>query len=300
MRKYVTALTLALTTLLATTGLMAQTYTGAYVDGSGVYRAPTAYKVMKDAAAWNPANLAFGNPSTVGPGNVPGAVLVTLANVTGASSATFHVNARDSAGNWKRLDLCYDASLNYLDAKVSTRATNNGVDTALTTSHGSGSWLTGGGSGGGGGTVDIFAVSTSVDARLVARHGSGMWDASGSVTVLPFQGSVSHETAGQWTDSHIVRGDSVSIPFSIGKDLTGWTVWFGAKANASDEGYAVPLRDITAYVTDPANGSGLINLSAQDTDVPPRRYQAELEIRNGQEINTPLRFYLWVDADVIR
>ncbi|MBI5189110.1 MAG: hypothetical protein HZA22_00350 [Nitrospirae bacterium] len=141
---------------------------------------------------------------------------------------------------------------------------------------------------------------TGIDARLTASHGSGLWSAAGSVTVVPFQGAVSHETVSKGLDVHVVRGDSVAMPYSAGKDISGWSVWFGAKANPADEEYALPLRDITSYVTDASTGGGLISLAASDTDVQPRRYHAEVELRKAGEVNTPLRFYLWVDSDVIR
>jgi len=144
------------------------------------------------------------------------------------------------------------------------------------------------------------ASAAGIDTQLSAAHGSGLWGGSGSVNVLPFQGSATYETAVQDKDVHIVRGDSVAVPYSIGKDITGWTVWFGAKANPADAEYAVPLREITLYVTDPVEGSGLISLSTADTSAPPRRYYAEIEIRRADEVNTPLRFSLWIDPDVVR
>jgi len=97
-----------------------------------------------------------------------------------------------------------------------------------------------------------------------------------------------------------VRGDSVAIPYTVGEDITGWTVYFAAKANPSDDNYAIGPIDVTAGVTDASTGSGLVNLDTTDTAILPRRYSAELEIRNGQSTNTPLRFRLWVDPDVIR
>jgi hypothetical protein len=144
-------------------------------------------------------------------------------------------------------------------------------------------------------------TAQQIDAQLSSTHGAGSWgSAPGSYTVLPFQGSVSYEMANAGADVHVLRGDSVSIPFSIGKDITGWTVWFAAKAYTTDTDYAVQLREVTASVTDPSTGSGLINLSTTDTDMPPRRYQAELELRKAGSVNTPLRFNLWIDADVIK
>jgi hypothetical protein len=149
--------------------------------------------------------------------------------------------------------------------------------------------------------VDItYASMTGIDLRLSATHGTGVWDAAGSVSVIPFQGTVSYETAAYGTDVHVVRGDSVAIPYSIGQDITGWTVHFGAKANPSDDTFAIGPKDVTIYVTDEANGSGVITLDTAETSVQPRRYSAELEIRNGPSVNTALRFRLWVDPDVIR
>lgn len=145
-----------------------------------------------------------------------------------------------------------------------------------------------------------FDNASTVDARLTLKHGSGFWTAAGSVTILPFQGSASHETVTQGRDVHVVRGDSAVVPYSIGKDIGGWTVWFGAKAAPGDEPYAVPLREITGYVTDSPTGAGLIDLATSDTALPPRRYQAEVEIRRGPEVLTPLKFNLWIDPDVIR
>lgn len=146
-----------------------------------------------------------------------------------------------------------------------------------------------------GGTAPTAA---QIDAQLSAAHGGGGWGA-GSFTVMPFQGSVSYETAQAGADVHVFRGDSVSIPFSIGKDITGWTVWFGAKAYPADTDYAVPLREVTASVTDPSTGTGLINLSTIDTYIQSKRYVAELEIRKADAVNTPLRFNLWIDSRVI-
>jgi|GEM_PF-3737502 len=142
--------------------------------------------------------------------------------------------------------------------------------------------------------------ATDIDNELTAAHGTGLWNAAGDITILPFQGAASYETVVQNRDVHVTSGDSVSIPYSIGKDLTGWTLWFGVKASPSDTVYAVPLREVTSFMTAPATGSGLINLSVTDTDIAPRRYEAELQARNGDQVNTVLKFNLWIDPVIIR
>lgn len=157
--------------------------------------------------------------------------------------------------------------------------------------------------------VTLSNVTTSAAYMVSLKDSTGAWryfqvyhdnDVQGGVTVLPFQGNISYETVTQGVDVHVVHGDSLTIPYSIGKDVSGWTLWFGAKASLSNTGYSIPLREITSGVTDPSTGSGLINLSVTDTTVPARRYYAEIEMRKPGSVNTVLKFYLWIDQDVIR
>ena len=158
--------------------------------------------------------------------------------------------------------------------------------------------------------VTLSNVTTNATYTVSLKDSTGSWRylqvyhrndlPAGGATILPFQGNVSYETVTQGVDVHVVRGDSVSIPYSIGKNVTGGTLWFGAKAGLSDNGYAVPLRDVTSGITDPSTGTGLIKLSVSDTTVSARRYYAEVEMRRPGEVNTVLKFYLWIDQDVIR
>jgi hypothetical protein len=192
--------------------------------------------------------------------------------------------------------LASDSRLNNLDAQVSSRALQTSLNNLPSTSSiASTVWSNSARTL----TSNAYVNSTSIDEYLSTKHGTGAWNASGNVTVLPFQGAASYETVAQGKDVHVTRGDSVSIPYSIGKDLTGWTVWFGAKATPADSAYALTPRDITAYVTDLSTGSGLISLSTADTGLPVRKYAAEVEIRNGTDINTVLKFNLLIDAGVI-
>ena len=203
------------------------------------------------------------NPLLVNDARIPATVIATSSEVA-------------KAADWTAARA---AKVDNLDAAVSGRATNSGV------------WAASG---------RTMSNYSGVDRLMTATHGPGLWSAVGNITVLPFQGAASYDTVAQGKDVHIVRGDSVSIPYSIGKNITGWTVWFGAKANPSDDGYSVPLRDITAYVTNVSQGAGLVSLSSADTAVTLRRYFAEVEIRKAGEVNTVLKFHLWVDPDVIR
>ena len=192
--------------------------------------------------------------------------------------------------------LANDTRLNNLDAQVSSRASQTSLNNLPSASSiASTVWDNGARTL----TGNAYVNSTSIDLYLSSKHGTGAWDAAGNVTVLPFQGAASYETVAQGKDVHVTRGDSVAIPYSIGKDLTGWTVWFGAKATPEDSTYAIQPRDITTYLTNPSTGSGLISLSTADTDLPVRKYAAEVEIRNGTDVNTVLKFNLLIDAGVI-
>ncbi len=150
---------------------------------------------------------------------------------------------------------------------------------------------------GGGGTV--YVNVTGINNYLTAQHGSGLWSAAGTVSVLPFQGAASYETVAQGEDVHVTHGDSVAIPYSIGTNITGYTVWFGVKTTPQDSAYAIAPRDITAYVTNASTGSGLINLSTTDTALPVRKYAAQVEIKNRSTVNTVLKFNLFIDASVL-
>ncbi len=275
--------------------LCAETFTGGYVDGSNVYHTPSKSSVMKNGAAWTAGNLVFGNPSSAGKTNLPGAVLVTLSNVTGASQADFEADAYDSQGVWHRLCVRYDGRLGNLDAAVSTRSTETSVS-AIPTNPLLASVYTAPDNAS---IAAIKAVTDSIRFYNNTAVRACTTNAGGAVTILPFQGAASYETVAQGSDVHVTYGDSVSIPYSIGKDITGWTVWFGAKSDPTSATYDVPLREVTAQVTDAAAGSGLINLSTADTAIPVKRYYAELQIRNGASVNTALKFYLWIDQATI-
>ncbi len=145
----------------------------------------------------------------------------------------------------------------------------------------------------------IYVNATSINNYLASQHGSGNWGIGSGINILPFQGAASYETVAQGNDVHITYGDSVSIPYSIGTNITGYTVWFGAKANTTDTTYAIAPRDITTYVTNASTGSGLINLSTSDTALPVRKYAAQVEIKNGTNVNTVLKFNLWIDVSVL-
>jgi hypothetical protein len=141
-----------------------------------------------------------------------------------------------------------------------------------------------------------FDIATSVDARLSTKHGTGDWRAGS------FKGSIdTNPVTSNSPPWHVTRGDSVDKPYTLsGYDLTGYTVWFGAKSSTSSTSYDIALREITSDVTSAEDGMGVISLTTTDTAIPTGLYYAEIEIRKGSEVKTPLRFNLYIDAEVIR
>ena len=100
----------------------------------------------------------------------------------------------------------------------------------------------------------------------------------------------------------IVRGDAGDlIPYSLGVDLTGYTVEFGAKRNLDDSSYAVDTKDIEPGISDLTTGAGYIPLTADETGslVPGATYWGEIRITAAEEEKTLLQFPIKVLQDVM-
>ncbi|MBI5969605.1 MAG: hypothetical protein HY884_00415 [Deltaproteobacteria bacterium] len=120
------------------------------------------------------------------------------------------------------------------------------------------------------------------------------------VSVLPFSGSVQASYAQSGATVEVIQGDSPAIPYDLATDLTGYTVWFGAKKDLSDAAYSIAAKEITSSVTDVLNGRGAIPLTtAETTALSPGTYAAEIEIRKGADVLTAMRFTLRVKGQVI-
>jgi hypothetical protein len=232
----------------------------------------------------------------------------TLNNISGVSQQ--NKTAIVALGSPAQASVWTTQKAGYLDAAVSSRLTEANyaapptvqqIDTQLTSTHGSGAWT---GSGGGGTAyVNSTSIAVAVDNRLTGSHGTGSWQTatSASVTILPFiAGPGPVQTVVQGKAVRIVRGDSMDISYSLGKNLTGCTVWFAAKASPGSTAYAMPLREITASVSDIANGSGLIPIAITDTALAVGKYTAEVEVRATGKNNTVMRFDIYIDQDIIR
>ena len=203
-----------------------------------------------------------------------------------------------------------------------TPPTTAEIDSALTSSHGSGAWTGGGGSGsaptveeidaalssshgsgewgGGSATVDVSAIADAVDALLATHHGAGDWQTATEIAVVlkSLQGEIYARTLAAGADVRIMRGDSPVLPFSLGDDFSAWTPWFGAKESTGDTTYAIGPKECSW--ADGSTGKGAVVFTAAETDLPQGRYLAEVELRNGEQRLTPLRFTLVILADVVR
>ena len=134
--------------------------------------------------------------------------------------------------------------------------------------------------------------------RDMAATGAGGGEGS-TIVVLPFSGSVQASYAQEGLSVEIIQGDSISIPYDLATDLTGWNVLFAAKASLDVAEYSIEVKDITASLTDVLNGRGVIPLTAVETGLTPGSYIAEIEIRKGAEVITAMRFVLNVKRQVI-
>lgn len=104
-------------------------------------------------------------------------------------------------------------------------------------------------------------------------------------------------------DLFIIRGDTVSLPFTVDMDLTGATVYFTAKStisNSADDSDKVIQVEVTNH-DDPTNGVTTIPLSSTVTNVAPGTYYYDIQIKDvGNNITSiPVR-KLIVYGDITR
>ncbi len=117
----------------------------------------------------------------------------------------------------------------------------------------------------------------------------------GALVLMP-DNKVLITTAVQNKLTKIVRGDTPQISFDLGFDCTGWDAYFGAKVSPSDLTYAI--NPIQCVWTNQALGQGYAQLAVTDTAVA-GQYVAEVELRQGSSIQTPLKIKLVILADVV-
>jgi hypothetical protein len=103
----------------------------------------------------------------------------------------------------------------------------------------------------------------------------------------------------------IKRGDDWSRTLyfqdedGVAIDITGWTVFFTAKANADDlDAAAIISKTITVF-TDPVGGEAGISLSSADTNQVIGSYLFDLQVKtNLGQITTVLEGILTITKDI--
>lgn len=161
------------------------------------------------------------------------------------------------------------------------------IDAQLTSTH-PGNWAATGG------TTTAFVNWTSGESYFAGKHGRGQW---GGITLTAPGPANSPVLVGQ--DYHVPKGNSASFSFCAQRDITGLTIKRGAKVKYTDTVYAIPLKDITADVTDALTGTVTINLTTTETNITPRTYLFEVQASSVNTKSTIFRFNLIIDPVVI-
>lgn len=144
----------------------------------------------------------------------------------------------------------------------------------------------------------VPASDTVIAAGEIFLSNDAIVSTLSATVVLPvMQGQVYTATALSGRVVKIVRGDTPRITFDLGDDYTGWTARFGAKLYKGDSAYAIEVKDCTW--TDEAAGQGYVDLTAAETSISPRDYRAEIELVNGIQHLTAMKFTLSILEDVI-
>lgn len=147
--------------------------------------------------------------------------------------------------------------------------------------------------------IPIPPSAAQIDTQLSTTHGSGAWDGTGGsgIVILPvMQGSVYTAVATESRTVRIVRGDSPSIMFDLGANYTGWTAYFGARSTPRS---AYIISETVCTWDDITKGQGHITLTATETK-DARRLLAEIELRNGEQRLTAMKFELLIIEDIVR
>lgn len=154
-----------------------------------------------------------------------------------------------------------------------------------------------------GAVPQLAAIVTGILDAVAADHdGAGTIgekinrEAAPIVIPLVTGGPTTIELTNQ-TRINLKRGDTYRLPFSLGRDCAGWSAWFGAKEKSDQTTYDMALRQAT--YTDQESGTGYVSLSSADTGRS-GTFFAELELRRGNERNTPESYTLRVLDDIVR
>lgn len=229
----------------------------------------------------------------------------------GQGKSCYYYNAALTAGNEYQIDWKDNSSpiktaseiiaefQTMVDAKISTRSTYAGGAVASVTAP-----VTVGTNSDKAGYSLAVTPPTVTDiwgALLPGAYGAGTAGkilGSYPAVVLPvLQGQAYTAVAAQSKEISIIRGDTIRITFDLGTNYSaGWTPKFGAKSNPADTAYVIAVKDATW--TDATKGQGYVDLTSTETGAVGRLY-GEIELRNGAQRLTAIKFVLKISQDVI-
>ena len=144
---------------------------------------------------------------------------------------------------------------------------------------------------------DGFAPTVGeIDTQLSTTHGAGVWGSASSY-ILPIDiANAKSNVLYNEIYKTLTRGDSVLFTFVLNQDCSGWTPYFGIKKNIYDNAYLLEPKELT-WVNDDI-GSATIPLNTTETDLI-GECVGEVELRNGTDRITVLRYYLTFVKDVV-
>jgi len=104
----------------------------------------------------------------------------------------------------------------------------------------------------------------------------------------------------------IPRGDTRTITITVTDDstglvynLTGYTMRFTVKENASDPDTLAKIGPVTCTITTPATGIGTVSLTKVQTALPSRTYVYDVQITSASDnftVITPTSFIITDDV----
>lgn len=149
----------------------------------------------------------------------------------------------------------------------------------------------------------IATAMSNIDIPTEEETAAAVWSYTSRLLssvpiVLPvMQSQVYTATALQGREVVVVQGDTPTITFALGDDYTGWTPYFGAKAALADTAYVIDPK--AGSWVDAALGQGTVALTAVETATV-GKYYAEIELRNGDQRLTAMKFTLKIIGAVIK
>ena len=151
--------------------------------------------------------------------------------------------------------------------------------------------------------LDIIAKQATLLALSgdVADIDDGLFSEGGSISkvlIQPIQGNLSY-TSIKNQRVEIKKASTADITYALSQNISGYDVYFGVKEDFRDDTYIIAEKDITASVIDANEGTGLISLTATETNIPDGDYIGELKLVKGSIISRPVEFRITIQPIIL-